>query len=140
VLLFPASHFYLPPAMLATVSTQLSYFTLPADGSKPWVNINADPVTGRHDKNWESAKHLVEIEDLRGKLSAVSLDTNGFQFFLHPAKYTSFTNDEEVRREYYPESIDFLKQTTGASRVVIFDHSKYTPSLPLGPYLSHITG
>ncbi|KAI0264976.1 hypothetical protein BC834DRAFT_881409 [Gloeopeniophorella convolvens] len=105
------------------VDTTLLYFTPPADGSKAWSNINADPVTGKRAANWEYQGHPVRIENLRGHEGEVSLDKNGFQYFNHPAQHTSFANDEEVEAEYYPESIELLKQLTGASRVVIFDHT-----------------
>ena len=35
---------------------------------------------------------------------------------------------EEIEREYYPESIALVKELTGASRVVLFDHSTSHPS------------
>lgn len=108
------------------VDTTLKYFTPPADGSKAWSNINADPVTGERASNWEYKNHVVQVENLRGRAEA-TLDKNGFQFFHHPAKHTSFADDEEVEREYYPESIELLKQLTGASRVVLFDHSESVP-------------
>jgi len=53
----------------------------------------------------------------------VTLDTAGFQYFKHTSKHTSFANDEEIYQEYYPESIDLIKSLTGASRVVLFDHT-----------------
>ncbi|KAH8980701.1 hypothetical protein EDB86DRAFT_2979020 [Lactarius hatsudake] len=68
--------------------------------------------------------HAVKVENLRGRAEA-TLDKNGFQFFHHPAKHTSFANDEEILWEYYPESIELLKQLTGASCVVLFDHSEF---------------
>jgi hypothetical protein len=121
-----ASHFYTQFTMsTTTVTTKLTYFTLPADGSKPWVDINVDSATGKRGQNWEPTEHIAEVEDLRGNLSAASLDTTGFQFFHHPTKHTAFDNDEDIQREYYPESIDFIKQTTGATRVVVFDHSTH---------------
>ena len=64
------------------------------------------------------------IENVRGKEDQYTLDTAGFQFYKSPAKHTSFSNDQEIQDEYYPESIELLKKLTGASRVVIFDHSK----------------
>ena len=106
------------------VDTDLKYFTPPADGSKAWTSINADPTTGKRASNWEYVTHAVKVENLRGQTDA-TLDRNGFQFFHHPAKHTSFANDEEIEREYYPESIELLKQLTGASRVVLFDHSEF---------------
>ncbi|KAH9067015.1 hypothetical protein EDB83DRAFT_2519393 [Lactarius deliciosus] len=104
------------------VDTTLRYFTPPTDGSKAWSNINADPTTGERASNWEYTAHAVKVENLRGRAES-TLDKNGFQFFHHPAKHTSFANDEEILREYYPESIELLKQLTGASRVVLFDHT-----------------
>lgn len=106
------------------VDTTLRYFSPPADGSKAWTNVNVNPTTGERDANWEHKTHTVKVENLRGRTDA-TLDKNGFQFFHHPAKHTSFANDEEIEREYYPESIELLKQLTGASRVVLFDHSEF---------------
>ncbi|TFK37367.1 hypothetical protein BDQ12DRAFT_157158 [Crucibulum laeve] len=63
------------------------------------------------------------IENVRGKEESVTLDTAGFQFFKSPAKHTSFTDDAEIEREYYPESIELIKKLTGATRVVLFDHT-----------------
>jgi hypothetical protein len=109
------------------VDTTLRYFTPPADGSKAWSHINADPTTAECLSNWEYKIHAVQVENLRGLAKAATLDKNGFQFFHHLAKHTSFANDEEIMREYYPESIELLKQLTGASHVVLFDHSEFCP-------------
>jgi hypothetical protein len=109
------------------VDTTLKYFTPPADGSKAWTTINTDPTTGKRASNWEYSDHVVKVENLRGRTDTSTLDNNGFQYFHHPAKHASFSNDEEIEREYYPESIELLKQLTGASRVVLFDHSKFVP-------------
>lgn len=109
------------------VDTTLKYFTPPTDGSKAWTNINADPTTGVRASNWEYKDHAAQVENLRGRTDALTLDKNGFQYFRHPAKHISFANDEEITREYYPESIELLKQLTGASRVVLFDHSESVP-------------
>ncbi|KAI9436945.1 hypothetical protein H4582DRAFT_2099566 [Lactarius indigo] len=100
------------------VDTTLRYFTPPADGSKAWTNTNVDPSTGERASNWEYTTHPVRVENLRGR-AEVTLDKNGFQFFHHPAKHTLFADDEEILREYYPESIQLPKQLTGASRVVL---------------------
>ena len=104
----------------------MTYFTPPTDGSKPYTTINADPITGEWNKNWEKELHDADIENLRGKEDSVSLDTSGFQFYRRAAKHTSFVNDEEIEQEYYPESIELVKKITGASRIVPFDHSAYS--------------
>ncbi|KAN0138714.1 hypothetical protein V8E53_003702 [Lactarius tabidus] len=69
-----------------------------------WTNINTDPTTSKRASSWEHKSHTIKAESLRGRAD-VTLGKNGFQFFHHPAKHTSFANDEEIEREYYSESI-----------------------------------
>lgn len=110
-----------PNSTLAT----LSYFVPPPNGEKAYQHISADPLTGERERNYTRADHAVVIENLRGKEDLeATLDTAGFQFFKRPAKYTTFDNgDEEIVKEYYPESIELIKELTGASRVALFDHT-----------------
>ncbi|KAF9047036.1 hypothetical protein BDZ89DRAFT_1127103 [Hymenopellis radicata] len=64
------------------------------------------------------------IENVRGKEDCVSLDKSGFQFYSNcPSQVSSFDSEEEVTKVYYPEVINYFKTLTGASRVVIFDHT-----------------
>lgn len=50
-----------------TVSAELNYFTSPPDGSKAFVHVNFDPVTGIRKKNWTEEKVIKEIENVRGQ-------------------------------------------------------------------------
>lgn len=113
-----------------TITTELFYFQPPQDGSKPYASVTPNPATGKRDTNWTNTSHTVQIENVRGKEDSVGLDTTGFFFGKHAAKHTSFTNDEDVKQEYYPESIDLVKKITGASQVHIFDHSKSSSDEP----------
>ena len=107
-----------------TVPATLQYFSPPEDGSPAYTYINADPTTGTRQKNWKTVPHEVQIENIRGKEDSVSLDTTGFQYYRRVAKHKTFENDEIIEKEYYPQSIELVKELTGASRVVPFDHSK----------------
>jgi hypothetical protein len=80
--------------------------------------------------SWVQVEHTAEIEDLRGKEDSVTLDTAGFQFLKKAAKHQSFATDEVIKNEYYPESIELIKELTGASKVVLFDHSLSPISKP----------
>lgn len=88
-----------------------------------------DPATGEQAKNYTQAPYQMDIENLGGKEDSVTLDTVGFQFIKAPAKHTTFASDAEIQAEYYPESVDLLKKLTGASKVVLFDHSQSEPLL-----------
>ncbi|KAJ2919647.1 hypothetical protein MD484_g814, partial [Candolleomyces efflorescens] len=107
-------------ADLSLTTASLAYTVPPVDGARAYQKIN---VTGVQEKNFSRTDHDMVIENVRGKEDQYTLDNSGFQFVRSPAKHTSFTNDEEIEKEYYPESIDLLKKLTGASRVVIFCHA-----------------
>jgi hypothetical protein len=83
-----------------------------------YVNLK----TGERERNSISDPRPIIIENLRGKEDAATLDTAGFQLFHRPSKHTAFTDHEEIKKEYYPESVELFKEITGASRVFIFDH------------------
>ena len=107
-----------------STTAQILYLTGMEGGVRAYQHINADPVTGERLKNIGREAKSVVIENIRGKEDSFSLDTAGFQYYKHTSKHTTFNNDEEIRLEYYPESIELIKKLTGASRVEIFDHSK----------------
>ncbi|KAJ7248223.1 hypothetical protein B0H12DRAFT_1020208 [Mycena haematopus] len=107
----------------STTTSTLDFFVPPADGGRAYQSVNAKTETGIRDRNFTLEKHEVQIHDLRGNESGATLDTTGFQLFNHPAKHTTFANDAEIEEQYYPESIELIKKLTGASRVVLFDHT-----------------
>ena len=41
------------------------------------------------------------------------LDTAGFQFYKRTAKVTTFTDDVQMEKEYYPERVELIKELTG---------------------------
>src|SRR5262245_32216365 len=53
----------------------------------------------------------------------ISLDTQGFALRPHISGVEDFYDEDEVRRIYYPESEQLLRLETGASKVLIFDHT-----------------
>ena len=105
------------------VTTEINYAVPPKDGSKPLFYSTPGP-NAEIRRNYESLPHEVQVENLRGREHTVSLDKNGFAFIHAPAQHKAFLNDAEVEKEYYPEVVEHIKKFTGASRVVIFDHSE----------------
>ena len=109
----------------ASTTADLVYALQPDGGERAFVRVDEiDPSTGEPVKNYKEKANSSVIENVRGKEDTHTLDTSGFQFYKHTSKHKSFANDEEIRREYYPESIELIKKLTGASRVEIFDHSE----------------
>src|SRR5437764_1651781 len=55
-----------------------------------------------------------------------ALERHGFRFLRHDTKIGSFFEEDEVKRVYYPEMEALVKAESGASRVVVFDHTLRT--------------
>jgi hypothetical protein len=68
-------------------------------------------------------EHTVQIRDVRPVAGTLSLEHEGFQLLTAPTSVTDFEDEEAIRTQYYAEAIELLKEQTGASRVVVFDHT-----------------
>jgi hypothetical protein len=112
------------PATPPSTTANLVYPIEPEGGVRAYQRLDVDPSGEARVRNFELEERSIVIENIRGKEDSVSLDTAGFQIYKHTSKHTSFDNEDEIRSEYYPESIELIKKLTGASRVELFDHSK----------------
>lgn len=65
--------------------------------------------------------HRVTIRN--GRDHEFVLERDGFRFVQHATGVRDFFDEEEVRRIYYPEMETLVKAESGASRVVVFDHT-----------------
>ncbi|KAF4633371.1 hypothetical protein G7Y89_g4742 [Cudoniella acicularis] len=100
------------------VSTTINYHIDTDDGSKPLPYIVGQPQT-----YYRPSKPLsVTVHDIRGNEEKYTLDTNGFEIFRHESKEREFSDWETIKREYFPETEQLLKDATGATRVFIFGH------------------
>jgi hypothetical protein len=48
---------------------------------------------------------------------------HGFMLTRHETKVSNFYDPDEVRTVYYPEVVQLMKNVTGTSKVVVFDHN-----------------
>ena len=66
----------------------------------------------------------VEVHDGWSKKDDFTLDKSGFSVQkFEPGFDGSWEDEEIVRKEFYPEVVEFIKRTTGAKRVLVFDHT-----------------
>ncbi len=68
-------------------------------------------------------KHKVVIRYGRPLRDQFALEVTGFEFIDHDTKVTDFFDVEQIKSVYYPEIEALIKEHTGASRVVVFDHT-----------------
>ncbi|KAJ5986634.1 hypothetical protein N7451_010999 [Penicillium sp. IBT 35674x] len=96
------------------VQTTLNFFKENEDGSPPLPNYVNKPETYER----EAAVLPTTIHDISGHELDYTLDGQGFQFYYHESKEKDFLDDEKLKREYYPETEQLLKDA-----VFIFDHT-----------------
>ncbi|KAI2464100.1 hypothetical protein F4781DRAFT_86526 [Annulohypoxylon bovei var. microspora] len=104
------------------VPTNINYYKDPGDGSLPMPIVIANNTVKNERPH---TPQQITIHDVTGEEEKYALDSHGFQFLRHESELKSledFQDEELVKAEYYPESIELLKDITGASRIFIFDH------------------
>jgi len=111
----PAVAFEHLPAVVA----ELNYLTPMTERPR---NYASDPPLGVQRSNTTPEPHAQPIRDMRPVVASVSLDEQGFAVVRQKSAVRDFSDDDEIRRVYYPEAERILKEATGAARVFIFDH------------------
>lgn len=66
----------------------------------------------------------MKVENVRSHIKDFTLDTAGFEYHNIPSREKLFEDENSIKSTYYEDCIQNIKDITGASRVVIFDHSK----------------
>ena len=78
-------------------------------------------IRRRSEGTWES--HRMPVEDGRALLGELALDKQGFVLVPHATRVESFFDKQQLESVYYPEVEKLIRDVSGASRVVIFDHT-----------------
>lgn len=111
------------------VSSTMSFLE-PWDSSRgnPFFRSAADE--GFESTNFKWTDHSVIITNARAHKDTFTLDENGFAYKNDPEELTPEllealrTGEKEtVKRLYYPKVEAFVKKHTGASRIIVFDHT-----------------
>lgn len=101
-----------------------------------------DPPADVPKTNIVNEAHTVPIFDMRPIADGLTLDNQGFALVDAPTTVSDFYDEAQLKAVYYQEAEDLVKQATGASRVVVFDHTirrrtqgveDRTPGIPRQP-------
>ena len=101
---------YLAPG----IDNPFTYTKAPPPG-QPQTTVRIDP-------------QRVSVRDGR-QLRQMSLDREGFLLRKHPSRMKDFHDAMELKNVYYGEIERLVAEATGASKVVIFDHTLRNSSL-----------
>lgn len=108
----------------SSVNAKLTF--LVKTGQKPYVHTEA--LTGDTDPHYfaEQQEREVTIHNGRLRSGGFSLDRHGFELHERATEVEDLYDDTVVETRYYTEVEALLQEITGASRVVIFDHTRRT--------------
>ncbi|KAH8804389.1 hypothetical protein F5884DRAFT_678314 [Xylogone sp. PMI_703] len=117
----------MPHANYETPEVILQYFAPNQDGSPPDAN---DLEIQYGAKNLHLA--AVTLNDLRSDKDKVTLTEHGLQLINHETAmaYEDFKDPEKIKKQYYPEVAEAIKKTTGAQKVICFNHNVRSEAAP----------
>jgi hypothetical protein len=105
---------------LPHVDAALSYIEPMSDKPR---SLEYEPPPGARRTTAVHRNHTVTIHDVRPAVSAFSLEREGFRLVTAASSVSDFYDQAAVRSRYYAEAVSLLEELTGASRVVVFDHT-----------------
>jgi hypothetical protein len=103
-----------------TIRAKLNYIV---DTGAPPVHYIDWPEMAHKAIPAQYRQHEVAIHDGRPLRDTFALDTHGFMFVDHHTRVQDFTDEAERKRVYDPEAAALIKRCSGASEVVVFDHT-----------------
>ncbi len=91
-------------------------------GTKP-ITHTAEPGSTPVLRTGKQEPRRTTIYNGRSAAGGFSLEREGFVLVRHDTGVADFYDEAQVRSVYYPEVDALVKRESGASRVVIFDHT-----------------
>jgi hypothetical protein len=110
-----------PAAATATFVEGALMFAAPTAG-KPYSYTYAPPP-GVPASNIGYEAHTVRIHNVRPIADTLSLDVQGVAVVSHRSAVRDFWDEAQTLALGHPETAQLVKDLTGASRVVVFDHT-----------------
>lgn len=102
--------------------TQANFNYTRDTGVSPEIYFYDTPL-GAHTRQPGDDPHQMAIHDGWSQANSFSLDREGFAFREFSAPFDRWDDDAAIHNEFYKTVTEFVRQTVGAKRVVIFDHT-----------------
>jgi hypothetical protein len=108
-------------ATIPAVEALINY--LVDTGEKPESYGGVSQTEADRQRKGKYVEHKMPVFDARAIADQLSLEREGFILVRHETKVKNFYDEAEVRSVYYKETEELIKQTAGAKRVLVFDHT-----------------
>ncbi|MGI4814198.1 MAG: CmcJ/NvfI family oxidoreductase [Janthinobacterium lividum] len=92
-------------------------------GERPYAYVG-NPPEGVPQTRGEFRSHAVQIEDARPIAQRLNLDVEGVAVARRASVVADFWDEAQTLALGHPETAQLVKDITGASRVVVFDHTR----------------
>jgi hypothetical protein len=112
-----------PETQVQSIEASLNYYL--DTGEQPFTYTGGPGSLDVRTGGGQDPRTVV-IRNGRRETSDFTLDRNGFVFVRHDTKVADFFDEAELRATYYPEMEALVKAQSGASRVIVFDHTLRT--------------
>ncbi len=125
---------------MATYECEMSFLEpWPSRDEKEPPYVRGITEDGYPQQNFKNIEHTIQVTDARPNKEAFSLDKNGFAWYtdtsLSPEVLRAIRSKDKdlVAEAYYPIVDSIIQKATGATEIIIFDHTyrKRDPMLDL---------
>jgi hypothetical protein len=107
-------------ALPRVVEAELNFTERATD--KPFTYTYARPDGGPQ-TNIQTTPRRVRIHNARPATRALDVDVEGFRIVAHHSAVRDFWDEAQTLALGHPETAELVRAVTGASRVVVFDHT-----------------
>lgn len=108
------------PAAELSITAGIPYTV---DTGETLVNETFGPNNIRRRRTGTHELRAMRVQDGRLHAGRFSLDEHGFVFVEHRTRVIDFFDPQQLKTVYYPEVERLIREVSGASRVVLFDHT-----------------
>jgi len=109
------------PVSTPAVEALINY--LVESGEKPESYGGVSQKVADQQRKGKYEEHKMPIYNGREIADQLSLEREGFILVRHETRVNDFYDEGDVRRVYYQETEELVKRTSGAKRVLVFDHT-----------------
>jgi hypothetical protein len=106
---------------LEWIEASLNYFVDTGEPPATYGGMRQSEADRKRQGRYDG--HLMKVYNGRPIVDQFSLEREGFIFVTHRTGVNDFYDEDEVRSRYYPETEELVKQSAGAKRVLVFDHT-----------------
>ncbi len=104
-----------------TIQGVVNYLSRGTEAPASYGGLSQKEADRKRRGNYE--RHTVTIHNARLLAGGLSLEREGFVLVRHDTQMKDFYDEDELRTVYYKETEELVKKTSGAKRVVVFDHT-----------------